>query len=115
MPSYQHRGRAAQGRAGTAQYKAVSRETPTATGGSIAGMKVSVSLPEEEVAYLDAYAKEHGMDSRSAVVHKAVGALRASELTTAYEDAWTSWAASDDAAAWEVVDSEAAEADGPDS
>jgi Arc/MetJ-type ribon-helix-helix transcriptional regulator len=81
-------------------------------------MKVSVSLPEEEVAYLDSYAREHGMESRSAVVHRAVGLLRISELTTAYEDAWTSWAASDDASDWAAVDWaavdwEAAGADGP--
>jgi Arc/MetJ-type ribon-helix-helix transcriptional regulator len=66
-------------------------------------MKVSVSLPEEEVAYLDAYAREHGMDSRSAVVHRAVGLLRDSQLSAAYEEAWQSWAASDDAEAWEVT------------
>jgi Arc/MetJ-type ribon-helix-helix transcriptional regulator len=70
----------------------------------MAGMKVSVSLPEEEVAYLDTYAREHGMDSRSAVVHRAVGLLRTSELGTAYEAAWTSWAATDDAADWAAVD-----------
>jgi Arc/MetJ-type ribon-helix-helix transcriptional regulator len=76
-------------------------------------MKVSVSLPEEEVAYLDSYAREHGMDSRSAVVHKAVGMLRASELGAAYEDAWQSWVDSDDAADWQAIDWDAADADGP--
>jgi Arc/MetJ-type ribon-helix-helix transcriptional regulator len=77
-------------------------------------MKVSVSLPEEEVAYLDSYAREHGMDSRSAVVHRAVGLLRTSELGTAYESAWTSWAASDDAADWAAVDWEAGDSDSRD-
>jgi Arc/MetJ-type ribon-helix-helix transcriptional regulator len=54
-------------------------------------MKVSVSLPEEDVEFLDLYAKDQGMDSRSAVVHKAVRLLRANELGAAYEDAWEEW------------------------
>jgi len=74
-------------------------------------MKVSVSLPEEEVAYLDSYAKEHGMDSRSAVVHRAVDLLRASELGAAYEDAFREWNGSDDAADWQAIDWEAADSD----
>ena len=43
-------------------------------------MKVSVSLPDEDVDFLDAYASSQGFASRSAVVHKAVRLLRASEL-----------------------------------
>jgi Arc/MetJ-type ribon-helix-helix transcriptional regulator len=63
-------------------------------------MKLSVSLPEEDVAFLDAYAESQGIESRSAVLHKAVRALRASELGAAYEDAWREWGASE-ADAWE--------------
>lgn len=66
-------------------------------------MKISVSLPEEDVAYLDAYAKEQGYDSRSAVVHKAVRALRAAQLGVAYEQAWAEWAGSDDDELWDGV------------
>lgn len=66
-------------------------------------MKVSVSLPVEDVEFLDAYAESRGYRSRSAVLHHAVGALRASELTGAYEDAWQSRSESDDAAAWDVT------------
>ncbi len=40
-------------------------------------MKLSVSLPDEDVEFLDAYAKSKGSESRSAVVHKAVRLLRA--------------------------------------
>jgi Arc/MetJ-type ribon-helix-helix transcriptional regulator len=64
-------------------------------------MKVSVSLPNDDVEYLDAYAEREGFASRSAVLHKAVRLLRASELGAAYEDAWAEWAGSDDAAVWE--------------
>ncbi len=63
-------------------------------------MKVSVSLPDADVEYLDAYARSQGLDSRSAALQKAVRLLRASELGAAYEDAWTSWAESDDADLW---------------
>jgi Arc/MetJ-type ribon-helix-helix transcriptional regulator len=64
-------------------------------------MKVSVSLPEEDVEFLDSYARSQGIDSRSAVVHKAVGLLRASELGAAYEEAFAAW--SDEDASWDVV------------
>ena len=66
-------------------------------------MKVSVSLPEEDVSFLDAYAESQGIASRSAVVHKAVGLLRASELDPAYEDAFTSWSNEGHADAWDAV------------
>ena len=49
-------------------------------------MKVSVSLPDEDVEFLDRYAEEHGFRSRSAVVHTAVRALRATRLGDAYAD-----------------------------
>jgi Arc/MetJ-type ribon-helix-helix transcriptional regulator len=66
-------------------------------------MKVSVSLPDDDVEYLDAYVREQGLESRSAAVHKAVRLLRASELGAAYEAAWAEWAASDDAELWDTV------------
>ena len=62
-------------------------------------MKVSVSLPDDDVEFLDAYASAQGISSRSAALHKAVRLLRASELGPAYEEAWDQWA--DDAALWE--------------
>lgn len=65
-------------------------------------MKVSVSLPDDDVEFLDAYADREGFASRSAVVHKAVRMLRASELGSAYEDAWAEWATSDDSALWDT-------------
>jgi Arc/MetJ-type ribon-helix-helix transcriptional regulator len=64
-------------------------------------MKMSVSLPEEDVEFLDTYVKEQAAGSRSAALHRAVGLLRAAQLADAYEDAWTSWAASDDAGVWD--------------
>ena len=69
-------------------------------------MKVSVSLPDDDVEYLDAYATAQGFASRSAVVHKAVRLLRASELGSAYEEAWGDWAASDEAGIWDVANAD---------
>jgi Arc/MetJ-type ribon-helix-helix transcriptional regulator len=64
-------------------------------------MKVSVSLPDEDVEFLDSYAQAQGIVSRSAVLHKAVGLLRATQLGEAYEEAWRSWEGSGDADVWE--------------
>ena len=66
-------------------------------------MKVSVSLPGDDVEFLDSYARAQGIASRSAALHKAVGLLRATQLADAYEEAWDSWEASQDATAWEAV------------
>ena len=66
-------------------------------------MKVSVSLPDEDIEFLDDYAATHGMPSRSAAVHKAVRLLRSSGLGAAYEQAWAEWATDDDSDDWETV------------
>jgi Arc/MetJ-type ribon-helix-helix transcriptional regulator len=66
-------------------------------------MKVSISLPDDDVDFLDAYARNQGIESRSAVVHKAVRMLRMSELGEAYEEAFGSWADEGEASAWESV------------
>ena len=66
-------------------------------------MKMSVSLPEEDIEFLDTYVKDHAAGSRSAALHKAVGLLRAAQLAGAYEDAWASWDSSDESAAWDTV------------
>jgi len=64
-------------------------------------MKVSVSLPSEDVEYLDAYAREQRLGSRSAALHRAVRLLRAVELGAEYESAWEEWDRSGDAEAWD--------------
>jgi Arc/MetJ-type ribon-helix-helix transcriptional regulator len=64
-------------------------------------MKLSVSLPEEDVEFLDAYAREQHIESRSAVLHRAIRLLRSTGLADDYTDAWLEWSASDEAAAWD--------------
>jgi hypothetical protein len=66
-------------------------------------VKVSVSLPEDDVEFLDSYAQAQGIESRSAALHKAVGLLREAQLGGAYEDAWASWTAAGEDEAWEPV------------
>ena len=64
-------------------------------------MKISVSLPDEDIQFLDEYAKAQGYASRSAVVHTAVRILRSSKLGDAYADAWQEWEGSGDSEAWD--------------
>lgn len=66
-------------------------------------MKVSVSLPGEDVAFLDEYASTLAYPSRSAVVHQAIRALRLGELHEAYGDAWAEWDADGEAESWNAV------------
>ncbi|MEN8235142.1 MAG: ribbon-helix-helix domain-containing protein [Actinomycetota bacterium] len=63
-------------------------------------MKVSVSLPNEDVEFLDEYARTQGYESRSAVVHAAVRMLRSAKLGDSYEQAWAEWSRSGDAELW---------------
>jgi Arc/MetJ-type ribon-helix-helix transcriptional regulator len=58
----------------------------------MAGVKVSMSVPDDDVEFLDDYAKTHGIASRSAAVQRAIRLLRASELTDAYAAAFVEWA-----------------------
>ncbi len=64
-------------------------------------MKLSISMPEADVAFLDEYAKDQGYASRSAVLLTAVRILRAQKLGDAYADAWREWEESGDAEVWD--------------
>jgi len=66
-------------------------------------VKLSVSIPDDVVEFIDEYAEEHGLESRSGVVQRAIGLLRASELGDEYARAWAEWAESDDAGAWDAT------------
>lgn len=64
-------------------------------------MRISVNLPEDDVRFLDAYASEHDLGSRSAALQQAVALLRGQWVSSAYEEAWTTWEASKEGTAWE--------------
>ena len=63
-------------------------------------MKLSVSLPDKDVEFIDRYASDHGVESRSGVVQRAVSQLRAAELGYDYADAWDEWTSAE-AEAWD--------------
>ena len=64
-------------------------------------MKLSVSLPAHDVAFVDRYISDHDEASRSAVVRRALALLRERELGDAYEAAWDEWTR-DGGETWDV-------------
>jgi Arc/MetJ-type ribon-helix-helix transcriptional regulator len=69
-------------------------------------MKLSVSLPDEDIATLDEFARKTGLASRSAALQHAVRMLRLPELEQDYAAAWDEWQASGQHAAWAATDSD---------
>ncbi len=63
-------------------------------------MKLSVSLPEEDVDVLDAYIERAGLPSRSAGLQRAIRMLRYPSLEDDYDDAWSEWTAAGEDDAW---------------
>jgi Arc/MetJ-type ribon-helix-helix transcriptional regulator len=66
-------------------------------------MKLSVSLPEEDVAILDEYALSSGLPSRSAALRHAIHLLGHADLEQDYASAWDEWESSGDQALWEAT------------
>ena len=66
-------------------------------------MKLSVSLTDDDVRFLDDLAAKHGYPSRSSVIQRAVRLLRGIELGEAYAAAWEEWASTDGAGDWDAV------------
>ena len=64
-------------------------------------MKLSVSLPDEDVAVLDEYVRASGLSSRSAAVQVAVRLLRHPDLEQDYEAAWQEWDSSREQGLWD--------------
>jgi len=64
-------------------------------------MKLSVSLPADDVALLDDYVRTSGLASRSAAVQHAVRLLRHPDLEQDYEAAWAQWDGSGEQTLWD--------------
>ncbi|MGP4084993.1 ribbon-helix-helix domain-containing protein [Streptomyces sp. KR55] len=64
-------------------------------------MKISVSLPEDDVVFVDEYAARTDADSRSAVIHAAIELLRQAQLEQEYTEAFAEWDGSEDATFWD--------------
>lgn len=65
--------------------------------------RISISIPDEDVQFLDDYARANGIPSRSATVRRAIRLLRAFELEDDYADAFQEWTDSAEAEVWETV------------
>jgi Arc/MetJ-type ribon-helix-helix transcriptional regulator len=76
-------------------------------------VKLSVSLPDEDVAFLDDYARETDADSRSAVIQYSIKLLRQHRLATEYDEAFAEWEGSEDALLWETVTGDGIEPEEP--
>lgn len=70
-----------------------------------------MSLPDNDIEFLDQIARTQGYESRSAVVHKAVRLLRASELAGDYAAALDEWTESGAADNWDPAVSDGLAAD----
>jgi len=66
-------------------------------------MKLSVSLPDSDVAALDEYVRAHQLGTRSAGVQHAIRLLRHPDLEGDYTAAWDEWDSGGDEAAWAVA------------
>jgi Arc/MetJ-type ribon-helix-helix transcriptional regulator len=66
-------------------------------------MKLSVSLNDKDVEFLDYYVTTHDLESRSAALQAALRALRDLNLQDAYERAFTEWDGSEDQALWDTT------------
>jgi Arc/MetJ-type ribon-helix-helix transcriptional regulator len=73
-------------------------------------LKISVSLPAEDVAFLDTFRRTNGFHSRSAVLHTAIFMLQGAHLTSSYEAAWAEWNDSPESARWAAAGTDGAPA-----
>jgi Arc/MetJ-type ribon-helix-helix transcriptional regulator len=64
-------------------------------------MKLSVSLSDADIEFIDRYAECHDVKTRSAVLHKAVKVLQEEDLADAYEEAFIEWEESGEATIWD--------------
>ncbi len=72
-------------------------------------MKLSVSIPDQDVEFLDQYGLEQGINSRSAVFLQAIRLLRTSQLGPAYAEAWSEWSLSGDEELWDTTSGDGVE------
>ena len=64
-------------------------------------MKVSVSLPDDDVLFVDSEARSGRYASRSATIHAAIRLLRERGYQDSYAIAWDEWADDGDEVVWE--------------
>ena len=77
---------------------------------SMSGVKLSVSLSDADLAFLDEYARTHGIRSRSGVLHEALALLRERRLGADYAAAWDEWAADSENVVWDQASADGLDA-----
>ncbi|MCZ2813818.1 ribbon-helix-helix domain-containing protein [Modestobacter sp. VKM Ac-2979] len=66
-------------------------------------MKLSVSLPADDVELIDQYARASGLHGRSAVIQHALRLLREAGLERDYATAWEEWETAGEQSLWDSV------------
>ena len=66
-------------------------------------MRLRITIPDDDAAFLEAYAVRAGLTSRSAVVRQAIALLREDQLIRDYVTAFDEWADSGETAVWETT------------
>ena len=66
-------------------------------------MKVSVSIPDEDLAFLESQISSGRYPTRSAAMHAAIKSLRSRDLEAQYAEAARDWQESGEQAHWDVT------------
>jgi putative addiction module CopG family antidote len=66
-------------------------------------VKVSVSIPEEDLAYVESQIAAGRFPSRSAVMHAAIKSLRTRDLEAQYAAAAKEWVESGEDVVWDAA------------
>ncbi len=72
-------------------------------------MKLRVSIPDEDVEFLDQYGLKQGSNSRSAVFLQAIRLLSTSQLGSVYAEAWSESSLSGDEELWDTTSGDGVE------
>lgn len=69
-------------------------------------MKVSVSIPDDDLAYVQTQVASGRYPTRSAVMHAAIRSLRTRDLEAQYAEAARDWRESGEEAVWDVTNAD---------
>lgn len=75
-------------------------------------MKISISVPDEQVELIDRVMTAQGLTSRSAAIQQGIELWLNQALVDDYAAAFKEWDGSGDSAAWEAVVGDGLEAEG---
>jgi Arc/MetJ-type ribon-helix-helix transcriptional regulator len=64
-------------------------------------MKISISLQDEVVEYVDSCVKLQRAANRSAAIQKAIRLMKMMEMAPQYQAEWQEWEKSEDAGLWD--------------